>query len=105
MMTKTEIERKLKEQLSYELNCLPEDFSGEENVITTPVLHEKRRRFSEKPFFLQMATFGSGAVISAAEALHPWLRAWTRDKTGFWLFEQHNYFELNDNMLLKLNFL
>lgn len=94
MLTKAEIENRIKEQLSCELNCLPEDFSGEENVITLPILHEKRRRFSEKPFFLQMATFGSGAVISAAEVLHPWLRAWTRDKAGFWLFEQHNFFSL-----------
>ena len=94
MLTKDGIERKFKEQLALELNCAPEDFSGEENVITGPVLHENRRKFSDRPFFLQMATFGAGAVISADEALHPWLRAWVRGKRGFWLFEQHNYLEL-----------
>ena len=94
MLTGEEIEGKLKAQLALELNCAPEDFSGEETIITSPVLHEKRRRFSDKPFFLQMATFGAGAVISADEALHPWLRAWVRGKRGFWLFEQHNYLEL-----------
>ena len=94
MLTGEEIEGKLKAQLALELNCAPEDFSGEETIITRPVLPEKRRRFSDKPFFLQMATFGAGAVISADEALHPWLRAWVRGKRGFWLFEQHNYLEL-----------
>ena len=93
-MTKDEIARKFMEQLALELNCAPEDFSREETIVTAPVLHENRRRFSDKPFFLQMATFGGGAVISAEEALHPWLREWTKGKRGFWLFEQHNYFEL-----------
>ena len=95
MLTKGGIERKFKEQLALELNCAPEDFSGEEIVITGPVLHENRRKFSDQPFFLQMATFGAGAVISAEEALHPWLREWAKGKRGFWLFEQHNYLELD----------
>lgn len=95
MLTKDGIERKFKEQLALELNCAPEDFSGEEIVVTGPVLHENRRKFSDQPFFLQMATFGAGAVISADERLHPWLREWTKGKRGFWLFEQHNYLELD----------
>ena len=95
MLTKGGIERKFKEQLALELNCAPEDFSGEENVITGPVLHENRRKFSDQPFFLQMATFGAGAVISADERLHPRLREWAKGKRGFWLFEQHNYLELD----------
>ena len=95
MLTKDGIERKFKEQLALELNCAPEGFSGEENVITGPVLHENRRKFSDQPFFLQMATFGAGAVISADDRLHPWLREWTKGKRGFWLFEQHNYLELD----------
>ena len=95
MLTKGGIERKFKEQLALELNCAPEDFSGEEIIITGPVLHENRRKFSDQPFFLQMATFGAGAVISADERLHPRLREWAKGKRGFWLFEQHNYLELD----------
>ena len=94
MLTREEIDGKLKAQLALELNCAPADFSGEETVVTAPILPEKRRKFSDKPFFLQMATFGAGAVISADERLHPWLRAWAKGKRGFWLFEQHNYYEL-----------
>ena len=94
MMTWEDIERRFREQLARELNCAPEDFSGDGTVVTPSILHEKRRRFSEKPFFLQMASFGSGAVISAEERLHPWLREWAGGKRGFWLFEQHNYYAL-----------
>ena len=94
MLTKEEIEGKLKAQLALELGCAPGDFSGEGTVLTCPVLPEQRRQFSDKPFFLQMATFGAGAVISAEERLHPWLREWTKGKRGAWLFEQHNYYLL-----------
>ncbi len=93
-MTRAEMLHLVREQLACELGCAPEDFSGEENVITAPILHEKRRRFSDEPFFLQMATFGGNAVLSADESLHQWLRDWVRDKEGFWLFEQHEYFKL-----------
>lgn len=98
MMNKQEIDQAIKLQLSYEFNCRPEDFSGEENVITTPVLHEKRRMFSEKPFFLQMATFGANVVISADERIHPWLKTWLEGKRGFWTLEQHNFYELETEL-------
>lgn len=97
-MTEKQILDTIKRQLSYEFNCRPEDFAKEENVITKPVLHEKRRKFSEKEFFLQMATFGNNAVISADERIHPWLKEWVKDKKGFWLFEQHNFFELETKL-------
>ena len=82
------------EQLSWEFNCMPEDFLNEDNTVTASIVHEKRRVFSEKAFFLQMATFGSGAVISADERIHPWLKEWAADESGFWLFEQHHFYEL-----------
>lgn len=97
-MTEKQILDTIKRQLSYEFNCRPEDFAKEENVITKSVFHEKRRKFSEKEFFLQMATFGNNAVISADERIHPWLKEWVKDKKGFWLFEQHNFFELETKL-------
>ena len=93
-MIKSEIEQIIKEQLAIDFNCDVSDFLKEENVITLPSLHEKRRKFSEKPFFLQMLTFGNNTIISADEKLHPWLTNWVKGKSGFWLFEQHNFFEL-----------
>ena len=94
-VTRREIEGKFKAQLALELGCTPADLSGAETVITGPILHEKRRMFSQKPFFLQMTTFGDGTVISADKRLHPWLREWAKDKRGFWLFEQHNFIVLD----------
>ena len=93
-----EILATLKQQLAYDFNCRPEDFDKDENIITLPALNEKRRKFSKETFFLQMATLGNNAVISADEKLHPWLTEWVKGKNGFWLFEQHNYFELNDKL-------
>ena len=97
-VTRREIEGKFKAQLALELGCTPADLSGAETVITAPILHEKRRMFSQKPFFLQMATFGDGTVISADKRLHPWLREWVKDKRGFWLFEQHNFLALDGEL-------
>ena len=93
-MTREETEKIIKTQLSYEMNCSPEDFSKDENIITSAVFHEKRRRFSCDKLFLQMMTFGRNAVISADETIHPWLTEWVKGKKGFWLFEQHNFYEL-----------
>ena len=45
MITKEEIDKKIKEQLALEFNCSPGDFSKEENIITVAALHEKRRHF------------------------------------------------------------
>ena len=85
MITKDEIDKKIREQLAREFNSSPDDFSKDENIITDAVLHEKRRHFSDKRFFLQMVSFGNNAVISADEKIHPWLKEWIREKKGFWL--------------------
>lgn len=94
MLTKEEIYETVRNQLACEFNCKPEDFMRDENIITLPALDEKRRKFSDKEFFLQISTFGNNAVISANQKLHPWLTDWVKGKRGFWLFEQHNFFEL-----------
>ena len=96
--TKNEIYTILKNQLALEFNCKAEDFEKEENIITLPSLHPNRRKFSDKEFFLQMATLGRNTVISANEKMHPWLAQWVKDKKGFWLFEQHNFFELESEL-------
>ena len=93
-MTKEEIFSITREQLAVELNCEAADFLKDENIVTDAVCHEKRRKFQEEPFFLQMATFGNNAVISADKKMHAWLKEWVKGKRGFWLFEQHNFFEL-----------
>ena len=97
-LTKEEIHHRIKTQLSYEFNCDPEDFSGKETLITAAVPHEKRRVFSDNFPFLQMATFGTNAVISADKRIHPWLHEWVKEKQGFWLFQHEYYFELETEL-------
>ncbi len=101
--TNKEIYSLLKNQLALDFNCNPQDFDKTENVITLPALNEGRRVFSSEKFFLQIATLGDNAVISADEKLHPWLTEWVKEKSGFWLFEQHNYFEL-ENQVRKFGY-
>ena len=67
--TNKEIYSSLKNQLALDFNCKPEDFDKTENVITLPALNEGRRVFSNEKFFLQIATLGDNAVISADEKL------------------------------------
>ena len=98
MLTQEEIDHRIKTQLAYEFNCEPEDFSGKETLITSAIPHKKRRKFSEKFPFLQMATFGVNAVISADERIHPWLREWVKGKQGFWLFQHEYFFELEEEL-------
>lgn len=77
-----------KRQLAIDLNCAAEDFDREENVLTVPVLNEGRRMYSEEREFFRMATLGGNTVISADEALHPFLREFMKNRAGHWLFEQ-----------------
>lgn len=77
-----------KRQLAIDFNCAPGDFDREENVLTVSAANPGRRMYSDEKFFLQMATFGGNAVISADERLHTFLREFMADKTGHWLFEQ-----------------
>ncbi len=98
IMNQDQIVKMIKRQLACELNCDPEDFSKEENIITTGILHEKRRMFSDRPCFLQMVTFGNNAVISADDRLHPWLHEWAGNRKGICLFEQPWFYELEKEL-------
>ncbi|MBQ8195620.1 MAG: GNAT family N-acetyltransferase [Oscillospiraceae bacterium] len=88
----------LKMLLSTELNCSPEDFDKNENMITAPVLHDGRRMYQQEPYFFHMATIGANAVITADERLHDFLREWSADKTGHWLFELPNLLPLEKEL-------
>lgn len=80
----------IKKQLAIDLNCNENDFDREENIVTASALNPNRRAYSKEKEFFNMATFGRNAVISADEALHPFLKEFIKDKLGFWLFEHHN---------------
>ena len=89
---------KLKILLSKELNCSPDDFIRNENILTLPVLHYGRRIYQQEPYFFHMATLGQNVVITADECLHGFLREWSADKCGHWLFEQPNLLPLEKEL-------
>lgn len=81
-----------------EYNCLPGDFDKRDHVVTLPGLHERRRRFSENPFFFKMVTMGGNAVISADIQMHDWLLRFIRDNTGHRLFEHTKLREIDKEL-------
>ena len=89
---------KLKQLLATESNCAPEDFCRQENIITLSAANEGRRIYQQEPYFFHMTTLGGNSVITADERLHPFLKKWSTDKTGHFLFEQPNLLPLEKEL-------
>lgn len=73
-----------------EYNCAPDAFDQNENILTPSAILEGRRIYEPEKYFFHMGTLGKNAVITADEALHPFLRDFMKDRAGIWLFEQSN---------------
>lgn len=58
-------------QLALEYNAKPEDFTANQVTVTTPAKPDGVRLYSHELPFFQMASTGSGVVITANEVLHP----------------------------------
>lgn len=78
-------------QLALEYNAKSEDFTANQVTVTTPAKPDGVRLYSHELPFFQMASTGSGVVITANEVLHPFLKEFTGDterfKHPYWLFE------------------
>lgn len=78
-------------QLALEYNAKPENFTANQVTVTTPAKPDGVRLYSHELPFFQMASTGSGVVITANEVLHPFLKEFTGDterfKHPYWLFE------------------
>ncbi|MDF2685681.1 MAG: N-acetyltransferase [Clostridia bacterium] len=97
-MTKYELIELAMKQCALELNCMPDDFKMDENVITMPKNNEGRRHFISGAFFFRMITFGGNAVISADKTIHNWLSEYVKDKTGHYLFEENHQIIINKEL-------
>ncbi|WP_419049744.1 hypothetical protein [Hominenteromicrobium sp.] len=64
-------------QLALEYNAKPEDFTANQVTVTTPTKPDGVRLYSHALPFFQMASTGSGVVITANEVLHPFLKEFT----------------------------
>jgi len=98
MRAKQELLGLIKKQLAIEYNCLVNDFSSSNNIITVSENNAEIRHYINGMFFFQMATFGDNAVITADECIHEWLKEYTKDKKGHWLFEHNNLVKIDEKL-------
>ena len=84
------ISQKLRELLSLEYNCNPDDFLKSKNVLTISKLHEGRRVYSTEKYFFHMMTMGGNAVLTADDCMQDFLGAYIDGKPGHYLFEIPN---------------
>jgi len=98
MKTKQELLGIIKEQLAIEYNCSITDFSSSNNIITVSKENANKRHYADGIPFFQMVTFGDNAVITADECLHEWLREYTENKAGHWLFEHNNLIKIDEKL-------
>jgi len=87
MMTKQQIIKSAKEQMALDLACCLDDFNKEENTIVTYRQLRGRRVFKREDYFMKIAAFGKGAVISADSVIHEWCRDFFSRHKGIDCFE------------------
>lgn len=90
--------QQLKELLSLEYNCHPDDFTKSQNILTVSELHEGRRIYSPEKYFFHMATLGSNVVVTADACMQDFLTAYIAGKQGHWLFEIPNLLPLEHEL-------
>lgn len=71
-MDKKQIISLAMEQMSLDLACSPRDFEREKNTIVSYKQLEGRRMFSTEDYFMKIATFGRGAVVSVNPLMQEW---------------------------------
>jgi GNAT superfamily N-acetyltransferase len=98
MKQKNELLDLIKNQLSIEYNCSVNDFNLSTNIITTSKNNAGKRHYIDGTFFFQMVTFGNNAVITADECLHEWLKEYTENKKGHWIFEHSNLLTIDEKL-------
>lgn len=98
MYSEKQIMTEWKKQLAVDFNCTTEDFHKEENIITAAKDNPGRRNYTQQTAFFSMVTLGGNAVISADERIHRWLKQWSANKKGFWLFEHNHLMELEGEL-------
>jgi GNAT superfamily N-acetyltransferase len=98
MKTRQELLDIIKKQLAIEYNCSINDFLSSNNIITVSKDNAEKRHYIDGTFFFQMVTLGDNAVITADECMHEWLKEYTENKTGQWLFEHNNLAAIDEKL-------
>lgn len=98
-MDKTQTIKMAMEQLALDLACAPDDFLRQENTIVTYKQLEGRRVFSAEDYFIKIATFGRGAVVSANPKLQEWCKAFFGKYRGIDCFEHPVMCEIDEELI------
>lgn len=68
-MTNSEILNVAMQQSAYDLNCKPDDFLKQENIITVSKSNPKARKYLELPFECNLVSYGNNIVASIQDNL------------------------------------
>ena len=68
-MTNSEILNIAMQQSAYDLNCKPDDFLKEENIVTVSKSNPKARKYVELPFECNLVSYGNNIVASIQDNL------------------------------------
>jgi GNAT superfamily N-acetyltransferase len=71
----------VRKQLAVDMNCDPEDFTRGGIVYREAALNEGRRLFDRQTPFVEIATMGGAAVVSADKEIMPKVKAALENKT------------------------
>lgn len=66
-MTNEEIMRIALQQQAYDMNCRPEDFGADHNIVVISQKSSRARKYLALPFFCNMCSYGNNVVASVDE--------------------------------------
>jgi GNAT superfamily N-acetyltransferase len=98
-MTNEKILQIALQQSAYDCNCSPEDFLGEEHIVTLSVKHPKARKYLPLPFECDLVSYGNNVVAQTSERLTEVVREYISKYVVAHSFETPNVHVL-DEMLL-----
>ncbi len=102
MMTNERIWQIALQQSAYDCNCSPEDFLGEEHIVTRSQKHRKARKYLPLPFECDLVSYGNNVVAQTSEQLTEVVREYISKYIVAHSFETPNVHVL-DEMLLPYN--
>lgn len=90
MLSKKDVLNYAKEQLAKDYNCQIKDLEQRSNTLSENLLLDGRRVYEGEGAFLKILCFGSCAVFSASETIHPYLKDNYLSRNSSWLFDFEN---------------
>jgi GNAT superfamily N-acetyltransferase len=90
MLSKKEVLNYAKLQLAKDYNCQLEDLNKTTNTLSKNLSIDGRRIYEGEDALLKILCFGSCAVFTASEILHPYLQENFLKRNSSWLFDFQN---------------